>query len=122
VILALAAIAVGAVVALLSANHDRTEVANSTSTRTNARAHGWPAGRSAWTVVLASAPSRGRAEAALALAERVPRHGLKLGVLHSSGYADLTPGDWVAFAGEFDGVEEAQAAVRRYHHQLATFQ
>jgi hypothetical protein len=80
----------------------------------------WPDRVSAWTVVLASAPTHGQAEAALAQARRVPSRGLNLGILYSSDYVDLVPGYWVAFAGQFDEVAEAQGAAERYRGQFAT--
>jgi hypothetical protein len=71
-------------------------------------------------VVLASAPTHGQAESAIAWARRVPSHGLNLGVLYSSDYVDLVPGYWVAFAGQFDDVEEAQSEAERYRGQFST--
>jgi hypothetical protein len=80
----------------------------------------WPDGVSAWTVVLASAATRGLAEAALDQARRVPSRGLNLGILRSNDYAGLRPGYWVAFAGQFDEVGEAQETADRYRAQFAS--
>jgi hypothetical protein len=80
----------------------------------------WPDRISAWTVVLASASTRGQAETAAELARRVPTRGLNLGVLRSNDYVDLTPGYWVAFVGQFDTAEEAQEAADRYRPLFTT--
>ncbi len=60
------------------------------------QAGGWPAGVSAYTVVLESSAGRSQAEAAASRA-----HGIagESGVLRSSDFASLRPGYWVAFAG-----------------------
>lgn len=80
----------------------------------------WPDGATAWTVVLASAATPGLAEAALAQARRISSRGLNLGVLRSDDYVGLRPGYWVAFAGQFDAVEEAQREAGRYSGQFPT--
>lgn len=73
------------------------------STRTS---DSWPEGRTAWTVVLASASSRGEAES---VADRANSAGLpQAGVLFSSNYASLNRGYWVAYTGVL-GKAEAQA-------------
>jgi hypothetical protein len=74
----------------------------------------WPDRVADWTVVLASAPTHGQAEAALDMARRIPSRGLNLGVLRSDDYVDLEVGYWVAFAGQFDEVGEAQREAERY--------
>jgi hypothetical protein len=81
---------------------------------------GWPDGKSAWTVILASEQTRGQAESAVEQAKRVPSEGLSLGVLHSNDYASLRPGYWVAFAGQFDSATDAQRAAERYRRQFPT--
>lgn len=80
----------------------------------------WPDGISAWTVVLASASTQGQAEAALDLARRIPSRGMSLGVIRSNDYVDLHRGYWVAFAGQFEGAEEAKQAASRYRSLFAT--
>lgn len=83
----------------------------------------WPDGVSAWTVVLASEVTKGLAEAAVEKAKRVPSRGLNIGILHSDDYVSLRPGYWVAFAGQFDSVDEAQRAADRYrNHFPSTYQ
>ena len=71
----------------------------------------WPAGRSAYTVVLAQAPNEttARTQATAALDADVPA-----GVLESDRYPTLEPGTWVVFAGRFDSLEEAAAAADRF--------
>jgi hypothetical protein len=68
----------------------------------------WPAGKSGYSIVLASLPvSRGSAAAA-ARARAARNAGLrKVGVLDSGRYASLNPGYYVVFAGIYD--TEAQA-------------
>jgi hypothetical protein len=85
-----------------------------------ARFDSWPDGVSAWTVVLASEASKGLAESAVEKAKRIASHGLNIGVLHSDDYSSLQPGFWVAFAGQFDSVDEAQQAADRYRSQFPT--
>ena len=71
----------------------------------------WPAGRSAYTVVLAQAPNEtiARTQATAALDADVPA-----GVLESDRYPTLEPGTWVLFAGRFESLDEAEAAATRY--------
>lgn len=71
-------------------------------------------------MVLASEASKGLAESAVEKAKRIASHGLNIGVLHSNDYASLRPGYWVAFAGQFDSVDEAQQAADRYRSQFPT--
>jgi hypothetical protein len=80
----------------------------------------WPDGVNAWTVVLASEVTKGLAEAAVEKAKRVPSRGLNIGILHSNDYVSLQPGYWVAFAGQFDSVDEAQQAADRYRGQFSS--
>jgi len=80
----------------------------------------WPDDVSAWTVVLASEATKGLAKSAVEKAKRIASHGLNIGVIHSNDYASLRPGFWVAFAGQFDSVDEAQRAADRYRSQFPT--
>jgi hypothetical protein len=61
---------------------------------------GWPAGRTGYTVVLASVPTtRGRATA-VAQAQRAINAGLtQVGILQSSSFSTLHPGYYVIFSG-----------------------
>ena len=78
----------------------------------------FPDGVTARTVILASEETKGLAEIAVAKAKRIASRGLNVGILYSSDYASLSPGYWVAFAGQFDSPEEAQLAVDRYRSQF----
>jgi predicted trehalose synthase len=69
-------------------------------------------------VIIASEASKGLAESAVEKAKRIASPGLNIGVLRSNDYASLRPGYWVAFAGQFDSVEEAQQAAARYQRQF----
>lgn len=86
----------------------------------NPAPRGWPREKSAWTVILASEATRGLAEAAVERAGQIPNKGIALGVLHSNDYSSLRPGYWVAFAGQFNDVAEAQAMVGRYRSEFPT--
>jgi hypothetical protein len=71
----------------------------------------WPAGTSAYTVVLAETPdettARARANAAVA-------GGVPAGVLHSDDYPSLDPGTWLIFAGQFETRVEAEDEATRF--------
>jgi hypothetical protein len=75
----------------------------------------WPAGRSGYTVVLASLPvARGldaaRTKAREALRARMPQ----VGVLESSRFSSLHPGYYVVFAGIHETFAEAQRTLGRF--------
>ena len=70
----------------------------------------WPAGRSAYTVVLAQAPDETTARTQASAARDA---GVPAGVLESDRYQTLEPGTWVLFAGRFETVEAAAAAADR---------
>lgn len=80
----------------------------------------WPDGVSARTAILASAATRGEAEADLRRARRLPTRGLNLGILRSDDYVGLDPGYWVAFAGQFDTAGEAERTANRYQVLFST--
>jgi hypothetical protein len=71
----------------------------------------WPAGTSAYTIMLAEAPdettARARATAAV-------KGGVPAGVLRSDDYASLDPGMWVLFTGRFETRVEAEEEATRY--------
>jgi hypothetical protein len=70
----------------------------------------WPAGRSAWTIVLNSLPTTNGRVGPLAQARQASRLGLKqVGVLDSGHYSSLHPGYYVIFAGIYDTQAEAQS-------------
>jgi hypothetical protein len=74
----------------------------------------WPAGKTAYTVVLVSATNRNAADSK---AEQAIKRGIKAGVLRSDDFSSLRPGYWVVFAGQFDTSEEATRAADRYAEQ-----
>ncbi|HEX6780842.1 MAG TPA: hypothetical protein VF125_02295 [Solirubrobacterales bacterium] len=126
---AFAALAVSAAIAFLLADKasegDQVTAATKRprAQRSFIHADSWPDRVSAWTVVLASEATRGLAEAAVEKAKRVPSRGLNIGILHSDDYVSLRPGFWVAFAGQYDSVDEAQQAAERYRGQFpSTYQ
>jgi hypothetical protein len=74
----------------------------------------WPAGRSGWTVVLSSYPSRKGRATALATAARAARaHLPQVGTLASGSYASLNPGYDVVFSGVYGAAADAQQALGR---------
>lgn len=63
-------------------------------------ADGWPAGTSAWAVVLASKATREEAEN---IAAQARQEGLaEVGLLYSSNHSSLMEGFWVAYTGVLD--------------------
>jgi septal ring-binding cell division protein DamX len=84
-----------------------TATATATPTPTPQPLAAWPEGRSAWTVVLASARSRAQAERR---ARALGSGGKEVGVLASSDYSGLRPGFYVVFQGQYDSREDAAAA------------
>jgi septal ring-binding cell division protein DamX len=68
----------------------------------------WPAGRTAWTIVLESATSRSEAEA---VARRLQSGGDTVGVLHSNDHSSLRPGYWVVFSGQYSSRKAATDAM-----------
>jgi hypothetical protein len=69
----------------------------------------WPAGRSGWTVVLESIPTRAGRSLAVARARDASRDGLpEVGVLDSSRYSSLHPGYYVVFSGIYSTRAEAE--------------
>jgi hypothetical protein len=80
----------------------------------------WPAGVSAWTVILASEQTENAARAAVEKAGEASASGLSLGVLHSNDYASLRSGYWVAFAGQFASSAQALEAAERFRSQFPT--
>jgi hypothetical protein len=81
----------------------------------------WPAGRSGYTVVLASLPvARGleaaRAKAREALRARMPR----VGVLESSRFSSLHPGYYVVFSGIHETFADAQRTLGRFPQAFRT--
>jgi hypothetical protein len=72
---------------------------------------GWPAGRTGWTVVLASVRSETDANTH---AQRVQASGQPAGVLFSSNFSSLRPGYYVVYSGILNTREEAAAQVSNF--------
>ncbi len=72
----------------------------------------WPAGRSAYTVVLASYPAPAGKPAATRAARKALRDGLpNVGVLDSGRYPSLHPGYHVVFSGVYESIDDAASAL-----------
>jgi cell division protein FtsN len=67
----------------------------------------WPAGTTAWTIVLESSATR---EAADARAEELAGQGLSVGVLDSNDFTSLEPNRVVVFSGQYDSRRAADQA------------
>jgi cell division septation protein DedD len=70
-------------------------------------ATGWPPGKSGFTVVIASMPTKAAAEDKLAKAKAAGITGAA--ILHSDDFPSLNPGYWVVFDGQYDSVDQAQS-------------
>jgi cell division septation protein DedD len=69
-------------------------------------ATGWPPGKSAFTVILASMPTQAAAEDKLNQAKAA---GIaNAAILHSDDFPTLKAGYWVVFDGQYDAVDQAQ--------------
>ena len=69
----------------------------------------WPAGKSGYTVVLASVPASGGRAPAVALARKAIKDGLpQVGVLRSADFASLHPGYFVVFTGIYAAARPAE--------------
>jgi type IV secretory pathway VirB10-like protein len=69
----------------------------------------WPAGKSGYTTVLQSIPTRTGKAAAVAIAKRASNAGLaQVGYLNSSAFSSLHPGYYVVFSGIYNSFGAAQ--------------
>jgi len=68
---------------------------------------GWPPGKSAFTVILASMPSKSAADDKLKKAQTAGISGAA--ILRSDDFPTLKPGYWVVFDGQYDSIEQAQS-------------
>jgi hypothetical protein len=67
---------------------------------------GWPPGKSAFTVVLASLPTKAAADDKLNVAKAA---GIATAaILHSDDFPTLNKGYWVVFDGQYDTIDQAQ--------------
>jgi hypothetical protein len=71
----------------------------------------WPAGTTAYTVVLVSAATHKQANTK---AREAKSRGIDAGVLHSNDYSSLNPGYWVVFAGQYSTANEARSHIDEY--------
>jgi cell division septation protein DedD len=67
----------------------------------------WPAGVTGYTVVLGVVPAQA---AATASASKLAAGGIPAGVLDSSDYSSMRPGDWIVFSGTYTTRSQAAAA------------
>jgi hypothetical protein len=92
--------------ATATASPTSTPDAGSTSGSGDAK---WPAGKTGWTVVLASDTSESDARDK---AKTFAGSGISgVGVLKSDDFSSLKPGFWVVFAGRYDGQSQASDAL-----------
>jgi hypothetical protein len=75
---------------------------------TSATVSDWPAGESAWTVVLLSSRERSRAERR---AKDISDSGTEAGVLESGDFKSLRSGYFVVFSGQYDSRAAAERAL-----------
>jgi hypothetical protein len=71
----------------------------------------WPAGTTAYTVVLVSATTHKQANTK---AREAKSRGIDAGVLHSNDYSSLNSGYWVVFAGQYSSANEARSHIDEY--------
>jgi type IV secretory pathway VirB10-like protein len=71
----------------------------------------WPAGKTAYTVVLISATSHKQANTK---AREAKSRGIDAGVLHSNDYSSLNPGYWVVFAGQYATANAARSHIAEF--------
>jgi cytoskeletal protein RodZ len=75
------------------------------ATPTLAAATGWPPGKSAFTVIIASMPTKAAAEQKLQAAKDA---GITTAaILHSDDFPTLRAGYWVVFDGQYDTIDQA---------------
>jgi septal ring-binding cell division protein DamX len=71
----------------------------------------WPAGKTAYTLVLVSATNHRQANAK---AREAKSRGIDAGVLHSDDYSSLNPGYWVVFVGQYDTANQARSHIDEF--------
>jgi hypothetical protein len=82
-----------------------------TTTQTRRSLIEWPRGRSGWSLVLASVPTSGGRDPAVARAREALEAGLpQVGVIDSARFSSLHPGYYVVFSGVYGSLSEAQDA------------
>ncbi|HWF25361.1 MAG TPA: SPOR domain-containing protein [Solirubrobacteraceae bacterium] len=103
---------VPAVLAAPPVHHARHHAAapaarTSSTTKPAATIASWPAGVTGYTVVLGVVHAR---SAATASATKIASAGIPVGVLASSDYSSMRPGDWIVFSGTYSSRAQADAA------------
>jgi hypothetical protein len=79
--------------------------ATSTTPAPAAAPSGWPPGKSAFTVIIASMPSKAAADQKLQAAQAA---GIaSAAILHSDDFPTLRAGYWVVFDGQYDTIDQA---------------
>jgi septal ring-binding cell division protein DamX len=68
----------------------------------------WPAGKSAFTIVLLSSPTKSGARKR---AKQLAANGTQVGILHSDDFSSLNSGYWVVFSGQYDSRDAAEDAL-----------
>jgi hypothetical protein len=79
----------------------------STSTPLGGEFADWPAGKTAYTVIMWSATTRQDAENH---AQQFQDAGSTVGILHSNDYSSLRSGYWVVYSGSYEDLSAAQDA------------
>ncbi len=87
-----------------------TPLPSATPSTTGSAIAQWPAGRTAYTVVIASNPSRAQAEQRAR--KEASQGGGEVGVLHSDDYSSLRKGYWVVFSGQYPSRQQAADAAQ----------
>lgn len=72
----------------------------------------WPAGVKGFTVVLGVIPAKAAAKAS---ATKIASAGIPVGLLYSSDYSSMSPGDWIVFSGTYTTQAKANAAASQLH-------
>lgn len=98
--------------ALATHHRAHTSPATTTPTTTTTTLASWPKGVMGYTVVLDVTPSKSSATAS---ARKAAATGIPAGLLFSSDYSSMTPGDWIVFSGTYTSRAEASAAATRLH-------
>lgn len=88
-----------------------TPVASTTPASPTTGIASWPHGMTGYTVILDVIPGK---TAATANATKIAATGIPVGLLYSSDYSSMTPGDWIVFSGTYT----TRAAAARAASQL----
>ncbi len=92
-----------------------TTAATTTAAPSGGGASDWPAGKSGWTAVVASAKEQ---SAAQQKKTQLQSDGQPAGILFSSDYSSLNPGYYVVFSGVFSSQSAASAQAAKVRSQF----